>query len=370
MNVSSKSLLHALLIDGVKPSEIINIIKYNKYDKYNIDKALKRIVPKKTQNTSVSGYKNGGRYCTFKKIIRYIETNNIVILNVFDTEYPFILKEIAYPPLLLFTRGKKLEAKRPGIAVVGTRRFTHYGKDAAIYIAGQLSKAGITVISGMATGVDYFAHKAALQEKGGSIGVLGCGIDVLYPHENKDLYNEIIENGSMVTEYLPGTPPLKQNFPARNRIISGLSMGVVVVEAGEKSGALITGNFALEQNREVFSVPGSIFSYESRGCHKLIKSGAKLVENIDDILEEIKQYSDMYQIAKRVRGPDKILHEKSSQLSMEQKLVYDFIGYKPKTIEEIIINSNLSTGKVLQIITELQFADLIMQKNLNEFIRI
>jgi DNA processing protein len=254
-------------------------------------------------------------------------------------------------------------------------------RDVAIYISEQLSRTGISVISGMATGIDYFAQRAALKEAGGSIGVIGCGIDIIYPYENKNLYEEIIENGCIVTEFLPGTPPLKQNFPARNRIISGLSMGVIVVEAGDRSGALITSKFALEQNREVFSIPGSIFSYESRGCHNLIKRGAKLVEDIDDVLEELKQYADLYQSVmtgkrydykkgKKVNRYGTEIRKEITGLSIEQKEIYEYIGYKPRGIEEIVNHAKLSTGKVLQVISELQFRNLIIEKNLNEFVRV
>jgi DNA processing protein len=379
MDTLSKKILYALSILDIKPARLINIFKLNEHD---INRTLRKITCKKINEDSRFSVGRSGNSWSFKKLIEYVDSNNINVINISESGYPALLKEIAYPPPLLFVRGKRIIPDRPGIAVVGTRRFTHYGRDAAIYISEQLSELGVTVVSGMATGIDYFAHRAALQKKGRSIGVLGCGIDVIYPYENKDLYKEIIKNGSIVTEYLPGMPPLKQNFPARNRIISGLSMGVVVVEAAEKSGALITSEFALEQNREVFSIPGSIFSYESRGCNNLIKKGAKLVGDIDDILEELKQYTDIYESEKieKIDNDDKKnkkrnsssagTYKKSDELSEEQKKVYDFIGYRPKGFEEIIMHTGLSTAKILQIISELQFDNLIIEKNLNEFVRI
>ena len=213
---------------------------------------------------------------------------------------PCFLKEIYFPPPVLFYKGDKILENNLCIAIVGTRKSTVYGRDAARYFATQLARAGITIVSGLASGIDYHAHKASINEKGSSIGVLGCGIDVIYPAENKDLYNELAVRGSIVSEFFPGTPPLKNNFPARNRIISGLCAGVLVIEAPEKSGALITCDFAVNQDREVFAVPGSIFSPDIKGNHNLIKNGAKLAAHPDDILEEIWGF---YSILKETANP-------------------------------------------------------------------
>ena len=158
----------------------------------------------------------------------------------------------------------------------------------AVYLSRNLSRIGITIVSGIALGIDACAHREAVKEKGGSIAVLGNGPDIFYPPENRDLYEKIEGNGTIITEFVSGTPPLRTNFPIRNRIISGLCKGVIIIEAGQRSGAMITGELALRQDREVFAVPGNIFSPGSRGCHKLIKSGAKLIEGIDDILDEFK----------------------------------------------------------------------------------
>ena len=206
-----------------------------------------------------------------------------------DELYPAYLKNIYDPPLVLYMKGT-IQEEEKYLAVVGSRRATSYGLDMAKKISRELAECGITVVSGMARGVDSFAHMGALEVKGRTIAVLGCGLDIVYPYENKKLMENIIESGACLSEYLPGTTPVPGNFPARNRIISGISLGVVVIEAGERSGSLITANFALEQGREVFALPGNVNSIKSTGTNKLIKEGAKIVTGIDDILEELNIY--------------------------------------------------------------------------------
>jgi DNA processing protein len=226
----------------------------------------------------------------------------------------------------------------------------------------------------MASGIDHWAHTAALREKGGTIGVLGSGIDVTYPSANIKLYEEILSNGSIITEFLPGTGPLRQNFPARNRIISGMSMGVVVIEAPEKSGALITAEFALSQDREVFAVPGNIFNTESTGCNNLIKNGAKPATKVDDILEELGHlYNagiyDCTKIHKKTSLNHSRLKNEELDLSRDSRIIYDIIGSKPVSIEEIASESKFETSKILQIITELEIKNVIIEKQLNSFVR-
>lgn len=203
-----------------------------------------------------------------------------------EPHYPRLLTSLPDFPPLLYYRGT-LSGDSPGIAVVGSRKATPYGKAAARYLAQELAKAGIVVISGLARGIDAAAHEGALSVNGVTWAFLGCGVDIVYPRENKVLADKIMASGALVSEFIPGTPPHAPHFPARNRLISGASLGVVVVEAAQKSGALITVDFALEQGREVFAVPGPIFSEMSKGTNQLIKTGAKLVENVDDVLSEI-----------------------------------------------------------------------------------
>jgi len=226
-----------------------------------------------------------------EKHLENIHRNNIKVITIKDINYPEYLKNIFDPPAILYCKGN-LEKDDKTIGIVGSRKATEYGLKIAESIAYELAGMGITIVSGMARGVDSYAHRGALRAKGKTIAVLGCGLDKAYPVENSELMANIAESGAVVSEYLPGMPPLPKNFPARNRIISGMSLGVVIVEANEKSGSLITADFALEQGREVFAVPGNVYSINSKGTNKLIKEGAKIVTDIDDILEEIKIFDN------------------------------------------------------------------------------
>ncbi|MBI3973099.1 MAG: DNA-protecting protein DprA [Chloroflexi bacterium] len=207
-----------------------------------------------------------------------------------DTAYPARLAAIPDPPPVLYVRGQLTSADDWALAMVGTRRATYYGRDVAERLASELAAAGVTIVSGMAKGIDTHAHRGALAGGGRTIAVLGTGIDVCYPPENRRLATEIAERGALVTEYPLGVEPLAENFPPRNRIISGLAAGVLVVEAGKTSGALITSRFAAEQGRDVFAVPGPITSPASAGCHGLIQDGAKLVAIADDVLWELNPH--------------------------------------------------------------------------------
>jgi len=211
-------------------------------------------------------------------------------IKITDKDFPEILNHIPKPPKQLFIRGEILEEDKNAIAIVGARKFTSYGKQVAYDFAYALAKNGITVISGLALGIDGEAHKGALDAGGRTIAVLGSGIDdkSIYPYTHKPLAERVIKNGALISEYGPGTPAMPYQFPERNRIVSGLSVGVLIVEAKEKSGSLITAKLALEQNKDIFAVPGHIFSPMSTGTNKLIQEGAKLVTKVEDILEELE----------------------------------------------------------------------------------
>lgn len=221
-----------------------------------------------------------------KELICSINKAGIKVITLVDDLYPEYLKNIYDPPLLLYLKGNLVKNEK-AVAVVGSRRATAYGQKMAGVLAQELAMNGITVVSGMARGIDSYAHKSALDANGRTIAVTGCGLDIVYPPENRRLAEIIAAKGAVISEYMPGIQPMPHNFPARNRIISGISLGVVVIEASEKSGSLITVNMALEQGRDVFAVPGNVTSMNSRGTNKLIKDGAKLVTGIDDILEEL-----------------------------------------------------------------------------------
>ena len=220
-----------------------------------------------------------------RRIIEFCNKKRIKILTIDDDEYPEMLKYIYDPPLVLYVRGNI--PRMNSIAIVGSRRASGYGIETAVKLSSQLALSGFMIVSGMARGIDTAAHCGALKENGTTIAVLGCGVDIPYPPENHSLMERIIESGAVISEYPPGTPPASFNFPGRNRIISGISLGTLVIEAGLKSGSLITAKYALEQGREVFAVPGNINHYNSEGCNRLIKDGAKMVLDVDDIVEEL-----------------------------------------------------------------------------------
>jgi DNA processing protein len=218
---------------------------------------------------------------------RQIDTVRETTVTLADEEYPLLLRQLVDPPLALFYRGNLALASHPSIAMVGSRRASPYALSVAAQLARELVSAGVTVVSGLALGVDAAAHQATLDASGETIAILGTGIDIVYPRCHRRLFDTIEERGLILTEFPPGTAPFRHNFPIRNRIISGISLGTLIVEATGRSGSLITARTAAEQNREVFAVPGSIFSGGSEGTHRLIQYGAKLVHDTNDILDEL-----------------------------------------------------------------------------------
>lgn len=250
---------------------------YNKMDYINIGiNMIEADEIEKTKNVD-----------NFMKMCEYLVNNKIKFILYNDLDYPEPLKNIFNPPVGIFVKGN-IPDFHNSIAVIGARKASDYGKTAAYKLAFELASHGIVVVSGMARGIDSCGHRGTLDANGITVAVMGSGFNNIYPKENASLVNEIIKDGCVITEYLPDMMPLACNFPARNRIISGLSKAVLVIEAGEKSGSLITAGCALEQGKDVFAVPGNIFSYESCGTNKLIQDGAKLITNIEDILEEFK----------------------------------------------------------------------------------
>lgn len=222
-----------------------------------------------------------------KKYEEYIYNHEIEVIAISDVNYPAALREIYDPPITLFAKGNLTFLGEKSIGVVGSRDATNYGFNTAKELSYSLSHNNIVIVSGLAKGIDKAAHIGALNANGNTIAVLGCGIDICYPKENVLIYKEILKKGLIISEYIVGTKPEAGNFPARNRIISGLSNGVVIVEAKSKSGAIITADFALEQGRTVYAVPGNINSVQSGGTNELIKQGAKVITSVNDILEDL-----------------------------------------------------------------------------------
>lgn len=284
------------------------------------------------------------------KELQKIEKEKITVIDIDDEFYPPLLKEISFPPLVLYVKGNLRVLSKMSFAIVGSRIPTLYGLAMAEEFAFKLSVTGLVIVSGLARGIDTAAHKGAVK-KGESIAVLGSGLGNIYPSENKRLAEKLSEKGAVISEFPLGEPPLRDNFPRRNRIISGISKGVLVVEAALRSGALITAHYAAEQNREVFALPGKVDSPLSKGTHQLIKEGAKLVDSIEDILTELN-----------IKFEDKEEHlDISGKLSTDEKLVFDVIEKEGTYLEEIILKSSVSFAVVNKVILNLVLNGMIKE---------
>lgn len=294
--------------------------------------------------------------------LQRIEKGSVRVVTCDDPEYSKNLREIYDPPLVLYVKGTLKEGETLAIGVVGSRRTTLYGQDMARKLAFQLARLGVTVVSGLARGIDTAAHNGALQAKGRTVAVIGCGIDVVYPAENKKLADEIVEKGgAVVTEFPFGVKPDKQNFPMRNRIISGWSLGVVVVEANLKSGALITAAQAAEQGRQVFAVPGRADSILSRGTNRLIKDGAKLTEDVEDVLSEF-EYLFPKQAAETVETDAASSGTKPAFKfsDMEEKVIAQ-MSREETGIDDIIRASGLTSAAVSATLLGLEMKRVVRQ---------
>ncbi len=279
------------------------------------------------------------------------------VLTINEKEYPKCLREIFDPPLVLYYAGKIETLSEPAVAVVGARRPTPYGRAVADRLAHDLAVKGMVIVSGLARGIDSISHWGALKA-GKTIAVLGSGLERIYPRENRSLFERIMENGVVLSEYALKASPLKYHFPCRNRIISGLSMGVVVVEGTKRSGSLITARLALEENREIMAVPGNITSGLSQGTNWLIKSGAKLVNDWKDVVEEFH-----FPMKEKILSQEKEQRIKIPSLGQEEKMVYDLLLPDALTsMDELVERSNLSVSEIFTILLSLELEDLVEQR--------
>lgn len=288
-----------------------------------------------------------------------IHSKGIRVLTWMDELYPQRLKEIEQPPPVLYMRGELSQEDTWAVAIVGTRRVTPYGRQVTEEIASFLAANGVTIISGLARGVDAIAHNAALRAGGRTLAVLGSGVDKIYPPENRAMADQIMQHGAVLSDYVPGTPPESTNFPPRNRIISGLSMAVVVIEAGETSGALITAEFAAEQGREVFAVPGNILAPQSKGTNKLIQRGAHPLLSASDIMEALNL--------------TRVGHHKAARKALpvdevESKL-YEAIGEEPIHVDEIRNLTGLPVEKVSATLVMMELKGMVRQVGNMHYVR-
>lgn len=298
------------------------------------------------------------RWDDVEKSLRVIEQKGISVVGFHDARYPDALRELDDAPAVLYMRGDYLQDDRFGVAIVGSRRHTSYGETVTRRIAGRLAEAGLTVISGMARGIDTLAHRSALSSAGRTVAVLGAGPDVAYPTENRGLMDEIAASGCVLSEFLPGTGPNRENFPRRNRLISGLSLGVLVVEAAVNSGSLITAAYALEQNKDVFAVPGNITSRSSEGTNRLLRQGARIVLDADDVIEEL---------APALRGYLRPETRAAAGLTSAEEEVCGLLSAEPRQIDGIAREAGMQVSRLLELLLSLELKGVVRQAEGKKF---
>ncbi|MCI4625929.1 MAG: DNA-processing protein DprA [Candidatus Magnetoovum sp. WYHC-5] len=329
-NVFKSSIAELMQVEGVGKGRAESIATFNKWSKVD-------------------------------KIIERLEVTGAKVITSTDGVFPELLREIPSCPVLLYVRGDIKKEDHYAFAVVGSRKASHYGISVTEKFTRELSEAGFTIVSGLARGIDSVAHRQAIKSSARTIAVLGCGVDIAYPPENANLMERIVERGAVVSEYPPGTRPHKEHFPIRNRIISGLSLGVLVTEATKKSGSLITASIAIEQNREVFAVPGNIMSPSAAGAHNLIKSGAKLVQGIEDIINELSPLLKGF-IRQDQQEYHKSAQDKSAHLLNEdEQMLCKAMSLEPTHIDDITRLCGMPTNKALSILLNLELRGIVKQ---------
>lgn len=301
----------------------------------------------------IAGFRN---WAAVEREIEKADKDNIKLVPYGDDRYPEGLSHINASPLVLYIKGNIREVDKYAVAIVGSRKVTEYGRQVSDRLSQELSAAGLTIVSGMAMGVDTISHRGALKAKGRTLAVLGSGIDVPYPASNRELIDSIAASGAVISEFPFGTAPLRENFPRRNRIISALSLGVIVVEGVPGSGSLITVKYALEQGKEVFAVPGNIYSSNSMGPNGLIKKGAKLVERAEDVIEELS-----LQIKGIIRENERQHEKPLPRMSRDESLIYDCLKNEPRHIDVIVRGIQMPTGRALSTLTALELRGIVRQ---------
>lgn len=327
-NIFSASFKELSGIEGIGEKKAINIKKF-------------------------SGWKDA------EKQLKQVNEKGVNVLTCNRPEYPAMLRQIENAPVILYAKGQIRDEDKFAIAIVGPRKPTSYGTGLAERFSSELVVAGFTVVSGMARGIDTIAHKSSLKAGGRTIAVLGSGIDMPYPPENRELMERIAASGCVISEFPPGTEPNRENFPRRNRLISGLSLGVLVIEATQDSGSLITANYALEQNREVFAVPGSIHSPSSKGTNELIKKGARLVQDSNDIIEELTPMLKGF--IKKAKGG------LTAELTDEERRLCEILSGEPIHIDTISREFLLPSSRTLALLLNLELKGVVRQEEGKRF---
>jgi len=361
-----RALLTLSLVPGIGPKTLSSLLDY-----FEDAETVLSCDPVKLQSVSGVGTKLAreislaNETIDVEKLLQLCQHHEIELLDSFDARYPKPLAEIHDPPPILFVHGEILEQDSLAISIVGSRHATQYGKRIAEQLARGLATVGYTIVSGLARGIDAAAHRGALAAGGRTIAVLGSGLLNIYPSEHKELAGQIRENGAVVTEVTPNRPPKSGAFPQRNRIVTGLSLGTIVVEAAQRSGALISARLAMEQGREVFAVPGPVDSRMSRGCHRLIQDGAKLVESIDDVLEELGPLMTPV----TCESGEQVHHPVELQLNEQERLVLNAIDVQPTDIGDVAESTGLPIARVLSTVSVLEIRRLIRRISGNSVAR-
>jgi len=297
--------------------------------------------------------------------INWLAEDNHHIITLFDETYPAKLKELPDAPLILYVRGDIDYLKQPQLAMVGSRNPTAAGRNTAREFARHLSNAGITITSGLASGIDGASHEGALQGLAGTVAVVAHGLDIIYPAQHQKLAQQITEHGAVISEMPIGTQPHRGLFPRRNRLISALTLGTLVVEAAQKSGSLITARYAIEQNREVFAIPGSIHNPMAKGCHQLIRQGAKLVETASDILEEL--CIPCQQTTSYPKKPEKNIQENRKDthqaLDPDHQKLLKCLAYEPASIDELVLHSHFTAAEIASMLLIMELEGIIVCQN-------
>lgn len=340
-------------IEGIGLKSIQKLMNYFESPKEIYFKCkVENLQELKIQSKGIQNFFESKNMENVKGQYNHLMKKNIKVITYADEMYPKKLKNIYQPPGVLYVRGQLPKEDKITIAIVGARNCSNYGKEIAMYFAKELSKAGVQIVSGLARGIDSFAHRGSLNEVGKTFGILGCGIDVCYPKENLDLYMNMIEQGGIISEYNMGYRPLKGNFPMRNRIISGFSDGILLVEAKEKSGSLITMDMGLEQGKNIYACPGRISDELSNGTNHMIQQGGKLVLSAHDILED---YGIMTKMEVRE------LKTRNFILEQDEKIVYEKLSLMPKHMEELLQETGFAVTKLSEILMKLQLLGAVKQ---------
>jgi DNA processing protein len=374
-SVDIEKWLTLIRSDGVGPTTLTKLMKHFG----SADLALAASISELAKVNGI-GYKTAERISAtrgkfdVKRELELAEKLGVWIIHLEDPRYPPVLKQIYDPPPILYIKGTLTKQDNLAISIVGTRRCSLYGQEQASQFAHFLGSAGFTVVSGMARGVDTAAHQGALSAGGRTIAVQGCGLTHIFPPENKRLFELIAKSGACISELPLQYEPLSENFPPRNRIIAGLSLGSIVIEAGLRSGALITARAALESNREVMAVPGKIDSPLSKGTHQLIKQGARLIESTEDVMDALGYIGEQMKSHVRTaveessdRVEKSIFNFSAMKLSSDEKCIYDHLSKEPVHLEQIITNTEMAPGSVNASLISLRLKGLIKQSPGNLF---